>query len=51
MHAGDAVADRHDAADLGHVNVNRVAANLFADDFGNLVCFYVHESFSFILCS
>ena len=27
------------------------AADLLADNLGNLVCFYVHESFSFIRCS
>ena len=42
VHAGDAVADRHDAADLGDVHVDRVAADLLADDFGDLVCFDVH---------
>ena len=32
VHAGDAVAHRHDRADLGDVDVNGVAADLVADD-------------------
>ena len=42
VHARDAVADRDDAADLGDVHVDGVAADLLADDLGNLVCFDVH---------
>ena len=36
--------------DIGQ-HVDGEAADLLADDLGNLVCFYVHESFSFIRCS
>jgi hypothetical protein len=36
MHARDAVADRDDAPDLGDVDVDREAADLFADDLGDL---------------
>ncbi len=42
VHARDAVADRDDAADLGHVDVDRVAPDLLADDLGNLFSFDVH---------
>jgi len=41
----DPVADRHDAADLGHVHVHGVAANLLANDLGNLFGFDVHRLF------
>jgi hypothetical protein len=51
VHARDAVADGDDAADFGDVHVDGEAADLLADDLRDLVCFYVHESFSFILCS
>ena len=40
--AGDAVAERDDAADLGDVDVDGVAADLVADDFGYLFGFDVH---------
>ena len=42
VHARDAVADRHDRADLGHVDVDGKAADLVADDLGNLFGFDVH---------
>src|SRR5262245_9829685 len=56
MHARDAVADRDDAADFGDVDVDRVAADLLADDLGNLFAFDVHlyafsDRRSFIFCS
>ena len=44
VHARDAVADRDDAADFGHVDVDGVAADLLADDLGNLFGFDVHLS-------
>ncbi len=40
--AGDAVAERDDAADLGDVDVDRVAADLVANDLGYLFGFDVH---------
>ena len=40
--AGDAVADRHDGADFGHVDVHGVVADLVADDFGNLFGLDLH---------
>ena len=43
VHAGDAVADRHDGADLGDVHVDRVAADLVADDLGDFFGSDVHE--------
>ena len=39
LKAGDAVADGHHRADLGHVHVGLEAANLLADDAGDVVCF------------
>ena len=42
VHARDAVADRHDGADFGDVDVDGVAANLLADDLGNLFSLDVH---------
>ena len=42
VHARDAVADRDDAADFGDVDVDGVAADLVADDLGNLFSFDVH---------
>jgi len=42
VHARDPVADRNDAAHFGHVDVDRVAPDLFPDDLGNLVCLDVH---------
>ena len=42
VHAGDAVADRDDRADFGDVDVDGIAANLVADDSGNLFGFDVH---------
>ena len=44
VHAGDAVADRHHGADFGHVHVDGEAANLLADDLGDLVGFDAHKS-------
>ena len=41
---GDAVTDRYDGADFGHVDVNGIAADLVADDFGNFFGFDVHYS-------
>src|SRR5262249_5273505 len=49
VYARNAVSERNDAADLGDVDVDGVAADLLANDLGNLVSFYVHASFSFIL--
>ena len=43
VHARDAVADRDDAADFGDVDIDGVAADLLADDLGNLVSFDVHR--------
>ena len=43
VHARDAVADRHDGADLGDVDVDGVAADLVADDLGDFFGFDVHE--------
>src|SRR5260221_3154667 len=42
VHARDAVADRHDGADLGDVHVDGIAADLVTDDFGDFLCSYVH---------
>jgi hypothetical protein len=42
MHARDAVANRDDAPDFGDIDVDSEAADLLADDLGNLVCFDVH---------
>ena len=42
VHAGDAVAHRHDRANLGHVDVDGVAADLVADDSGDFFGFDVH---------
>ena len=42
VHARDAVADRHDGADFGHVDVDGVAADLVADDLGDFFGFDVH---------
>src|SRR4029079_14513598 len=42
VHTGDPVADLHDAADLGDIDIHRVTANLLADDLGNLVSFDCH---------
>ena len=44
VHARDAVADRHDRADFGHVDVDGIAADLVADDLGNFFGFDVHVS-------
>ena len=43
VHARDAVADRDDAADLGHVHVHGEAADLVADDLGDFFGFDVHR--------
>src|SRR5262249_36820427 len=42
VHARDAVANRHDRADLGDVHVDSVAADLVANDFGDFFRFDVH---------
>ena len=42
VHPRDAVAERHDGPDLGHVHVDRVASNLLADDLGDFFSFDVH---------
>ena len=42
VHARDAVADRHDRADFGDVDVDGVAADLVADDLGDFFGFDVH---------
>ncbi len=47
--AGDAVADRDDRPDLGDVHVDREAANLVADDLGNLFGSYVHDVLAVLL--
>src|SRR5262249_43166110 len=41
VHARDAIAYRDDASDFGDIDVDSEAADLLADDFGNLVCFDV----------
>ena len=46
VHARDAVADRDDGADFGDVDVDGIAADLVADDSGDLFGFDVH---SFVL--
>ncbi len=43
MHASDAVANRHDRADLRHVDVDGVAADLVANDLGDFFRFDVHN--------
>ena len=43
MHPRDAVADRDDAADLGDVDVDGEAPDLFTDDLGNLFSLDVHS--------
>ena len=43
VHARDAVADRHDRADFGDVDVDGVVADLVADDLGDLFGLDVHE--------
>ncbi len=43
VHAGDTVADRHDRADLGDVDVDGIAADLVADDSGDFFGFDVHK--------
>ena len=40
--ARDAVANRNDASDLRHVDVDGIAADLLADNLRNLVSFDVH---------
>ena len=42
VHAGDTVADRDDGAHFGNVDVDGIAANLVADDSGNLFGFDIH---------
>ena len=43
VHARDAVAERHHGADFGHIDVDREAANLLADDLGNFVGLDAHR--------
>ena len=43
VHARDAVADRHDGADFGDVDVDGVAADLVADDLGDFFGLDVHS--------
>src|SRR3954469_4870679 len=43
VHTRNAVTDRDDRADFGHVDVNGITANLVADDLGNFFGFYVHK--------
>src|SRR6185369_12069152 len=40
--ACDAVTERDDAADFGHIDVDSVAADLIPDDFGYLFGLYIH---------
>ena len=42
MQPRDAVAERGHRADFGDVDVDGEAANLLANDLGNLVCFQIH---------
>ena len=42
VYARDAVAERHDGADFGDVDIDGVAADLVADDLGDLFGFDVH---------
>ena len=42
VHARDAVAERHDAADFGDVDFDGVAADLLADDLGDFFSFDIH---------
>ena len=46
VHARDAVADRDDRADFGDVDIDGIAADLVADDLGNLFGFDVHEFYT-----
>src|SRR5204863_6273803 len=43
MDTRDAIADRDDAADLGDVDVDSIAADLLADDLGDFFGFDVHH--------
>ena len=49
VHARDAVAERHHGADFGHVDRDGEAADLFANNLGDLVCFDRHCSSSYQL--
>ena len=49
MDARDAVAERDDAADFGDIDVDGVAADLLADDFGYFFGFDVHRTGSRLL--
>ena len=49
VHARDSVAERHDAADFGHVDLDGVAADLIADDLGNFFRFDLHIMSSIFL--
>src|SRR5262249_23881661 len=42
VHTGNAIPNRNDAPDLRHVDVDRVAADLFPDDLGDFLSLYVH---------
>ena len=51
LDARDAVADRHDGADFGDVDVEREAAQLFPDDPRDVVCLDAHRyTFSTSFC-
>jgi len=43
VHPRDAVAERHDAADFGDVDLDSIAADLVADDLGNFFSLDVHN--------
>jgi len=43
MDLGDPVTDRYDGADLCHIDVDGVVADLVANDLGNLVRFDGHR--------
>ena len=43
MDPRDAIAERDDAADFRHVDFDGIAADLLADDLGNLFSFDLHN--------
>ena len=43
VHTGNPVSDRHDTADFGDIDVDGVASDLLANDFGDFLGFDVHE--------
>src|SRR5207248_9676702 len=51
VHARDAVADRNDAADFGHIDIDGKAPDLLADDLGDLFSFYIHVLRSISRCT